>query len=205
MIKSTPKYIPKTDKIKTWELSRRNFIKGSLALAALSQLQLLASCTADFVENTILNKEEYQLLLSVQNILFPKDSVGPSAKEINAHLYFIWTLSDEKILKSDKKYALDGIRWIQETAQEDYQTNYLKLSNKQQKELIKNVSEKKWGENWLSYMMTFILETMVSDPIYGFNKNRIGVKWLAHQYGLPRPNVKTKYPEIFKTIAKNEE
>jgi len=205
LIKSTPKYIPKASKIKSWEFSRRNFIKGSLALAALSQLQLLASCTDGFVENTILNKEQYQLLLSVQNILFPKDTIGPSAKEINAHLYFIWTLSDENILKSDKKYALDGIKWIQETAQEAYQTNYLKLSNEQQEELIKKVSNKNWGENWLSYMMTFIIEAMVSDPIYGFNKNAIGVKWLAHQYGLPRPNATTKYPEIFKTIAKNEE
>ena len=201
-MKNSSKYIVKPSQIKSWELSRRSFIKGTTALVLLSQLQLLDSCTKDFVENNVLDEQQYKILVSIQNILFPKGEFGPSAKEINAHLYLIWVLSDEFVLKDDKKYLVDGLQWIQETAQEDYYKDYLNLSDKEKEQLISNVSQKTWGENWLSYMLSYVIEAMVSDPIYGF-QNGVGVKWLNHQYGLPRPTKSTKYPEILKTIANN--
>lgn len=203
-MKKEQKYIPKSGKIKQWEFSRRSFIKGSLALATLSQLQLLASCTDGFIENNVLNKTQFKTLEIIQNILFPKGEFGSSAKDINAHLYIIWLLFDENMDKEDKKYALDGIKWVQETAQEQQSKDFLKLTFEEQKDLIKFISQTKWGENWLSYMMTIIVEAMVSDPVYGFNKESDGIDWLSHKYGLPRPSRATKYPEIFKTIANNE-
>ena len=112
-------------------------------------------------------------------------------------------MQDPNILEEDKQYLLDGIKWIHETAQEEQQQDFLQLNSAKQEALIQFIATKNWGENWFSYMLTLIVEAMVSDPIYGFNKNAIGVKWLEHQYGIPRPNNQTKYPEIFKTIAKN--
>jgi gluconate 2-dehydrogenase gamma chain len=204
VIKSNIKYQPKTEKIKRWTFSRRNFIKGSIALSVLSQIPINTSCKQDYIQNNALNKEQYKTIINIQNILFPEGGYGPSAKDFNAHLYLIWILQDPNILKDDKNYILDGIRWVQESAQEEFQQNFLSLKPNEQQILIKNISNKNWGENWLSYIMTLIIEAMVSDPIYGFNKNAIGVKWLDHQYGIPHPNKQTKYPTIFKTIAKNE-
>ena len=204
MSKNSNKYHLRHDKIKRWQFSRRNFIKGSLALSILSQLPLLESCTDDYVKNPILNKEQFKIIVIVQNILFPKGGYGPSAMDFNAHLYLIWVLQDPLILQEDKNYILDGIRWIKETAQEEYQETFLNLIPEKQKELIQFVASKSWGESWLSNMLTLIIEAMVSDPIYGFNKNAVGVKWLEHQYGIPRPTKQTKYPTIFKTIAKND-
>ncbi len=173
-------------------------------MALLSQISILESCTAEFVENTVLNKKQFKTVLRIQDILFPKGKNIPSAKDFNAHLYLIWVLSDENILKEDRQYLKDGIRWVEETAQEEYQTDFLNLSKTEQEKLILFISKKNWGENWLSYMLSYIIEAMVSDPIYGFNTNAVGVKWLQHQYGIPRPTKTTKYPEIFKTVAKNE-
>ena len=201
-MKKSSKYIPKETTIRSWELSRRSFVKGSIALALLSQLRLLESCTKDFVENNVLNKKQYKIILIVQNILFPKGDYGPSAKEINAHLYLIWVLSDALVLEEDKKYLKDGIKWVQETAQENFKKDFLTLNTKEQEKLISQTAQTSWGENWLSYIMSFIIEAMVSDPIYQFN-NGVGVSWLNHVYGLPRPTKSTKYPEIFKTVAKN--
>lgn len=203
MRKSSKKHIPKPEKIQSWELSRRNFIKGTVALSILSQLSILESCTKDFVANDVLNKEQFKIIKIVQNILFPKGGFGPSASDFNAHLYLIWVLQDPLIMQDDKQYILNGIKWIKETAQEEHQKSFLKLNDKEQEKLIQFIASKNWGEGWLSYMLSLIIEAMVSDPIYGFNKNGIGVKWLQHQYGLPRPNQETKYPEIFKTVAKN--
>jgi gluconate 2-dehydrogenase gamma chain len=204
VIKNYIKYHPKTEKIKRWTFSRRNFIKGSIALSILSQIPINTSCKQDYIQNNVLSKEQYKTIIIVQNILFPEGGYGPSAKDFNAHLYIIWILQDPYILKEDKDYILDGIRWVQETAQEEFQQNFLSLKPNEQQKLIKHISTKSWGENWLSYIMTLIIEAMVSDPIYGLNKNSIGVKWLDHQYGIPQPNKQTKYPTIFKTIAKNE-
>jgi len=203
VIKSNSKYIPKPRKIQSWEISRRNFIKSSVALAILSQLSVLESCTKDFVENSVLNKKQFKTLFIVQNILFPEGGYGPAAKDFNAHLYLIWVLQDPNILEEDKQYVLDGIKWVHETAQEECQQDFLQLNSAKQEALVQLIATKNWGENWLSYMLTLIVEAMVSDPIYGFNTNAIGVKWLEHQYGIPRPNNQTKYPEIFKTVAKN--
>ena len=203
-MKETEKYQPKPEKFKNWQFSRRNFIKGSLAMGILSQIPLLTACTKEYVENPVLDKKQFQTIVIIQNILFPKGGFGPSAKDFNAHLYLIWVLQDPNILQEDKNYILDGIRWVQETAQEEYQQDFLSLDNSKQESLIQLISTKNWGENWLSYLMTFIIEAMVSDPVYGFNKNAVGVTWLEHQYGIPRPNEQTKYPEIFKTVAKNE-
>lgn len=198
------KYHPKSEKIKRWQFSRRNFIKSGLALSILSQLPVLESCTSDYVANPILNKQQYKTIVIIQNILFPKGGYGPSAMDFNAHLYLIWVLQDPFILQDDKNYILDGIRWVQETAQEEYQDNFLHVKPEQQEELIQFIAKKNWGENWLSNILTFIIEAMVSDPIYGFNKNAVGVKWLEHQYGIPQPTEQTKYPTIFKTVSKND-
>jgi gluconate 2-dehydrogenase gamma chain len=52
-------------------------------------------------------------------------------------------------------------------------------------------------------MLTFIFEAMISDPIYGFNKDEIGQKWLQHNAGFPRPTKKTRYDEIFNRVKTN--
>ncbi|HFS66864.1 MAG TPA: gluconate 2-dehydrogenase subunit 3 family protein [Flavobacteriia bacterium] len=203
MQRLTRKYTPRPEKIKSWNLSRRNFIRGTAAMAILSQLSILESCTKDFVENTVFDKQQFQLIQIVQNILFPKGGYGPGATDFKAHLYLIWVMQDPLIYPEDKQYILNGIKWIQETAQEEKQKNFLRLTVKEQQDLIGFIAGKKWGEGWLSYMLTLIIEAMVSDPIYGFNTDAVGVKWLHHQYGVPRPTLKTKYPDIFKTVAKN--
>ena len=44
---------------------------------------------------------------------------------------------------------------------------------------------------------------MISDPIYGFNTNESGRKWLEHEAGYPRPTKETMYDEIFITVQQN--
>lgn len=200
MKNSIEKTIPKSLKeFTTWQISRRNFLKNSLAVGVLSQVSFIQSCTDEF-SKTILSDKQLKIIISVQNILFPKDKNGPGAFDFNSHLYLLWVLSDKRIAKDEKQYIVDGIRWINETSEENYATKYLNLSKKEQVNLIQTIVKKNWGESWLSVLLTFIFEAMISDPIYGFNKDEIGWKWLQHQAGYPRASKELMYDNIFATL-----
>jgi gluconate 2-dehydrogenase gamma chain len=45
----------------------------------------------------------------------------------------------------------------------------------------------RWGRAWLSLLLYYIFEALLSDPVYGGNPGEIGWRWLEHQPGFPRP------------------
>ncbi len=197
--------IPKTIKEFTnWQISRRNFVKSTFALGALSQVGFLRSCT-DQISNSILSAKQLDIIITVQNILFPKDKNGAGASDFNAHNYVLWVLNDKRIDPDENNYIIKGLKWVDETAEENYEKKFLKLSKKEQVKLIHFISNTNWGESWLSVMLTLIIEAMISDPIYGFNTDEIGRKWLEHEAGLPRPTADTMYDQIFITVTKDKE
>lgn len=199
MKNSIEKTIPKTIKdFTTWQISRRSFIRNAIAVGTISQISLLESCSDEF-SNKTLNDKQLNLVISVQNILFPRDENGPGAIDFNADKYLLWVLNDKRIADDDKQYVINGIRWLNESAQETYSKKYLKLTKKEQVVLIQKISKTNWGESWLAVLLTYVFEAMISDPIYGFNKEEIGWKWLEHNPGYPRPSELLMYDEIFAT------
>jgi len=191
------KYIPKSVlDTKSWRLSRRQFIRAAVVAGAFSQIGFLSGCLEEKIDTGILSREDFQLIQSVQGILFPKDRYGPGAREINADKYLLWVLGDRRMDPDEKQYLLNGIRWTGETSRETYAKPYNHLNQKQKEKLIEKISAENWGENWLSMLLTFIIEAMISDPIYGYNEDGIGWKWLAHTPGMPRPNLDNKYDNI---------
>lgn len=204
MKNSIEKIIPRTIKeFASWQISRRNFIKSSLAVGLMSQVAYIQSCKTD-TSKISLNDKQLKIIISVQNILFPKDANGPGAYDFNAHHYVGWVLSDKRIALDEKQYIINGIRWLNETAEETHSKKYLKLTKKEQVDLIQLISNSNWGESWLSVMLTFIFEAMISDPIYGFNNDEIGWKWLEHQAGFPRATTELMYDQVFSTVLKND-
>ena len=189
--------------IEQWQLSRRNFVKSLLSVAAISQLPLLSSCINPKNNNTAfgqLNEFQKNILKEVQIILFPDDGNGPSAVDINALNYLQWVITDTEMDPIDVEYIIDGISWVEETAQEKYAISFLKLSSNKRNSLITRISMENWGENWLSVILTFIFEALISDPQYGGNPNSIGWKWLQHNPGYPRPSTDLLYKQILETI-----
>lgn len=195
------KIIPRSIKEFTnWQISRRNFVKSTLALGVLSQTLVLESCVDTSISGFILSEKQLNILISVQNILFPKDKNGPGAIDFNAHKYLVWALTDKRVDPDENQYIINGLKWVNETAEEEYSKQFLKLSKEQQVRLIHTISKTNWGESWLSVMLTFIFEAMISDPIYGFNTDEIGRKWLEHRAGLPSPTKDLMYDRIFTTV-----
>ncbi len=185
-----------------WQVSRRRFIRNSLVIGALAQMTILQSCIDnETIADTVLNKKQLNIAIAVQNILFPRDDIGPGAIDFSAEKFLLWVLSDKRIDPSENQYIIDGLQWLNETSVEELDMDFLKLSKTKQVKLIQLVSQKSWGESWLSTMLTIIFEAMISDPIYGFNKDGIGWKWLEHQVGYPRPTKELMYDNIFRSIG----
>jgi len=194
---------------KDWGFKRREWFKLAIAGLVVSQLPWFVSCDShssntDKIPNLdgkdIFSKEEMETLYIIQNILVPNDGNGPSAADVNAHQYFVWTMQDEKLSTKDKSYFKDKLIAIMELCREKFGKNFIALSPEDQALFITNNIESGWTRSYFSRMITVIFEAMLLDPIYGGNINEIGWDWLNHIPGSPRPSKETKYPNIYNNI-----
>lgn len=172
-------------------------IAASGALSQIPFQKILAKISPD---KQLLSETQLEIIESVQDILFPSDGNGPGAKDINADDYLDWALSDPYKDPEEVNYIINGIGWVDETAEETYSKNYLELEKTEKELLISEIAKTKWGESWLSVMLSFIFEALLCDPQYGGNPERVGWEWLNYYAGQPRPIKALLYPEIIKTV-----
>lgn len=154
--------------------SRRKFLKT----AFLSSVVLVISSGKLFGAVTPL-----KILLVVQEDLFPLSKTIES----NSYAYLSMVLRHSRISDEDKQFLRNGVRWLNEEAVSKYKKIYTELSDEKRQDILKIISKERWGENWIDTVLTYIMESMLGDPIYGINKNGAGWKWLKHESGLPRP------------------
>ena len=190
-----------------WELSRRHFVKLALASGILSQVPFAISCiNQNNLDEETVNIDgiaytlELQLIRDVQDVLFPKDNLGPGALELKSDIYLIWVLSDSRLDPWDNKYIIKGFRKLNTASKDQFKVPFTKLNLGQQEELIARVSLMDWGQSWLSKILTLIFESMFANPNYGSNPEGIGWKWLNHQAGWPQPEQEQIYPKILEII-----
>lgn len=154
--------------------SRRTFLQQSFLsslLMVMSQGKLFASVTP------------LQTLAVVQADLFPQKMLTSS----NALSYISIIFKHSRISAEDKQYLRNGAKWLNEEAVNQYQKIYTELSSKQRQKVLHIIAKEPWGKSWIKIVLTYIMEAVLGDPIYGINKNESGWKWLEHESGLPRP------------------
>lgn len=172
---------------------------------AFSQVSFFSSCVEKRSGkykpySNRLTGDQLKILGIVQNILFPDDGDGPGAGDIHADRYLQWVITDPRMDKDEVEYIINGIGWVNETAQEDYDSDFVQLSGPDQEQLIAKISEESWGEDWLAVILNYLFEALLSDPVYGSNPDGIGWKWLDVYAGNPRPDRSLLYDEIFRTV-----
>ena len=96
-------------------------------------------------------------------------------------------LNHSRITDEDKEFIKNGVKWLNEEAVSQYNTIYTKLTSGERQNILKTISQVRWGDSWINEMLTFALEATLGNPIYGANKNQAGWKWLAYEGGLPHP------------------
>jgi len=177
--------------------SRRLFLK-QLGTAAIAGFFPFSACrtTQNFPSGRIpelLNETEWLNLFAVQDILLPSAENSPGAREINAAAYLQWVISDTSLDPADTQFLKNGLTWLDEEAQKSFGQGFSLLNTEQANQLLREISGMGWGERWLSMMLLYLFEALLTDPVYGANPDGTGWKWLGHFPGLPRPDAKNRY------------
>ena len=156
-------------------MKRRNFIKFTTISAILFSTNI--SIAKNIPNKTLLVLDE------VLNIIFPKTSTMPSAKEFKALEYLIKNISHKTFDNEDKTLILDGTKdFISSFSQ------FLTLKEDEKKELIfEIIKSNEYAKSWASKITYYGIEAMFSDPIYGGNFNQIAWESVNHSIGIPQP------------------
>ena len=156
-------------------MKRRNFIKFTTISAILFSTNI--SIAKNIPSQTLLVLDE------VLNIIFPKTSTMPSAKEFKALEYLIKNISHKTFDNEDKTLILDGTKDFLGSFPQ-----FLTLKENEKKELIfEIITNNDYAKSWVSKITYYGIEAMFSDPIYGGNFNQIAWKSINHAVGIPQP------------------
>lgn len=194
------------EKIKSSGIDRRTFLL-QMAVAGVAASLPLTMCSPDKKENLqlernpdILSEKEWHMLKIVQEHLFPSESTSPGASDFNAAAYVQWVLMDKELDKREQDFLKQGLTNLDNEAQERWNSPFLEMLPENQVKLLKHIESHDWGDSWLSVMLMYIFEALLSDPLYGANEDGNGWKWLNFTAGQPRPE--TIYSEQLTMIKK---
>lgn len=187
-------------------LSRRAFIQFLATAAAAYPLSSLAEKRQNLSENksTSENLTEPWLTLSVvQEHLFPAEKDSPGASDIQALTYLRNMMMTPDFNKEEVMLIHNGVGWLNDLAKQQYRKQFTLLNSKEKEIILRRIENSRLGSRWLSLLLTYLLEALLTDPVYGGNPGGIGWTWLQHQPGFPTPTEDKKYFKLRKQIHRN--
>ncbi len=179
---------------------RRAFLVGMLKSGAmLTSIPLwssLSACDRQTGQRQLVQSEPWRTFAAVQQQLFPADGNGPSASDIHATLYLQFVLAAPDTDEEDKKFLIDGISWLNKLTDTQFGKSFVALDVQSQDKALHKIAGSTAGERWLSHLLLYIMEALLTDPVYGGNPEGIGWQWLEHQPGFPLPPKDKRYTEL---------
>jgi len=168
--------------------SRRSFLK---------QL-ILGSAAVVFSESVVanvnkLNDPVWYTLSAVHLHMFPASENTPDANSINATAYLKSVLEWPGVDSDDKKFIIDGVGWLNGLSEKIFNSRFEKLDLQDKEMVLRTVEKSQAGENWLAMIMLYLIEALLTDPVYGGNTDGKGWEWLEHQPGFPHPSADKRY------------
>lgn len=159
-------------------MKRRNFIKFTTISTIIFSTNISIA--------KIVSKNNLIVLEEIFNIIFPKTSTMPSAKQFKALEYLMKNISLKQFDNEDKTFIIKGVKDFTNSFPE-----FLNLEKNEKKDLIfKLIKNNDYAKLFISKLSYYGVEAMFSDPIYGGNFDKSGWKSVSHSYGIPRPKKK---------------
>ena len=181
------------------ELRRRGFLRSaSVALAAVPAQMRAASESAgsQMALGRSLDGDRWATIETVQDHLLPSEAGAPGSRDVHATAYLDRALADPKFDPDIKRFILNGIEWLEEIAQDAEGLSFPRIEPARREELLHRIARTDAGERWLSTLVTYTLEALLADPLYGGNPDGIGWRWLSHDPGRPRPTPDNIYGKL---------
>ena len=182
-------------------MNRRTFITLISSISASYPASALLSSRAQAAsKNNSHSEEPWQTLAAVQEHLFPASGTSPGAADIQAVEFL------QQMLKTpgndDITFISNGVNWLNDISRKNHSDIFLLLDDSHKEKVLRQIEQSQAGERWLSLLLTYLIEALLSDPIYGGNPDGIGWKWLEHQPGFPRPGVDKMYYKLGNPVYK---
>jgi len=183
-------------------LDRRRFLmRGGAAIAAATALAGLPfALRKELTKETsfvFFSSQQQQTLTALQEHLFPKGPDSPGATDIGATAYLEWAITVPASDPDTRNTIVNGISRLHDATIERFDTVFTELEFMQKEQLLRYLAdETRWGRVWLSMVLTYIFEALLSDPVYGGNPDQVGWQWLEHQPGFPRPPTDKTYGKL---------
>lgn len=174
-------------------MDRRTFLNrlallGSLAAAYPAALLAEQRRQAQSAASpTWLADDPWKTLTAVQQHMLPATADAPGAGDIGAITYLRNSIENDDADGEDRDFIFKGVGWLNELTRETYQQPFVALDETQRESMLRRIEESRAGENWLSLLLTYLLEALLADPVYGGNTDGRGWDWLEHQPGYPTP------------------
>jgi gluconate 2-dehydrogenase gamma chain len=177
-------------------VSRRHFLQGMSAISAGMLLPLSSKAKSQSRTTATPQQAPWPTIAAVQQHLFPAEADSPGAHDINAAAYLKNLLDDAEHDQDERNFILNGPTWLNELAKTEYQKTFTQLNATQREQLLQRIARSDAGENWLSLLLLYIFEALLSSPIYGGNPDGIGWRWLEHNPGYPQPTSDNSYKKL---------
>ena len=174
-------------------LGRRTFLlRGGAALATAAALAGLPYALREELTRetsfVLFSMQQRQALQAVQEHLFPSDADSPGAADVSAGAYLETAITAPGIDPDTRNTVVNGLGRLQDASRERFEMLFNDLDLEQREQLLRYLADNtRWGRAWLSLLLYYIFEALLSDPAYGGNPGEIGWRWLDHQPGFPRP------------------
>lgn len=165
-------------------------------MVAALPLVLAEQTTQKTIQSGFTLKQK-EMLRAVTEHLFPKGSGSPGAADIHAVTYLESAIFRQDFATSTRNFIIDRAQTLHEASMERFGFAFHELEFEQKETLLRYVADRTgWGTNWISSILSYILEALLADPVYGGNPDGIGWKWLEHRPGFPRPPANKTYTRI---------
>jgi len=135
-------------------------------------------------------------MAAVQAHLFPPTPGAPGAQDINATAYLLSVLADPLVEAQEKRFLADGGGWLDAYSRRRFDSPFADLDAERRETLLRRVEQDPPGRDWIALVLYYLLEALLTDPLYGGNPGGIGWRWLGHQPGFPRPQPGKRYFEL---------
>lgn len=140
--------------------------------------------------------EPWLTLAAVQQHLFPAEHDSPGASDIRAIDYLQNMMQAPDIDDEEKNFIQQGVSWLNDIARKGKSAAFVALDEEHREQVLRSIEKSRAGERWLSLMLSYLLEALLSDPVYGGNPDGIGWQWLEHQPGFPAPTENKIYYKL---------
>ena len=180
---------------------RRFLLRGGAALATAAALAGLPyALRKDLTRETsfvLFSKQQHDTVSAVQEHLFPKGPDSPGAAEVKATAYLEWAITTTGIDPDTRNTIVNGIGRLEDASYERSNVPFNEMNFEYKEQLLRYLADNtRWGRAWLSLLLYYLLEALLSDPAYGSNPGEIGWQWLQHQPGFPRPPADKIYGKL---------